>query len=86
MVENFQDDLRHTCDNDECAILHKRNRRRGFRVLCLKGTQIGKREGSASRRMLQVSLNSTYATSVKVLTMCNVLTGYGGFSEVARAA
>jgi hypothetical protein len=60
MVKNFQHDLRHNFDNDECAILHKWNSMRGFWVLCLNGTQISKREGSANDRMLQVS----YATSV----------------------
>jgi hypothetical protein len=30
MVKNFQHDLRHNFDNDECAILHKWNSMRGF--------------------------------------------------------
>jgi hypothetical protein len=64
MTKNFEHDLRHNCDNDECAILHKGNRRRGFQVLYLNGAQISKREGSASCQILLVSLNSTYATSV----------------------
>ena len=64
MTMRFEHDWRHNCDNDECTILHKRNRRRGFQVLYLNGAQISKTEGSASCRILLVSLKSTYATSV----------------------